>query len=297
MESYEMFSGVGGDLVRPLVRAERDILGEGPLYSSTRDALFWLDIKGKALNRLCLASGAVERKALPEMMAWLIEREDGRGFVCGIESGFAMLELETLSFTAIADPEPDAPDNRLNDAKADSKGRIFAGTMHREAVGAHGSLYRLDPNLSATRVDSGYGVANGPAFNSDQTILYHTDTVARTIYAFDLHTDGSLSRKRPFVRFEGDWGFPDGMTLDAEGGLWVAHWDGGRISRFLVDGTLDRSIAMPCSRPTSLAFGGEDFSRLFVTSAAEQCDGEPLAGALFEVAAGVRGLAPGRFGG
>lgn len=283
--------------IKPLWRPHRDVLGEGPLYSPARQALFWTDIKGPALNRLDLVSAEVSRWDMPLMLGWLIEREGADSFLCGVETGFAWLDLDPLTVTPFFDPEPHLPGNRLNDAKTDAHGAVYAGTMHKEGAGLEGAFYRLASDLSVRKLDSDYGVANGPAFSLDGRVLYHTDSNRRTIYAFDVEPDGGLCNKRAFITFADDWGYPDGMTLDAEGGLWVAHWDGARISRFLPDGVIDRSIAMPCSRPTSIAFAGSDFGRMFVTSTSEDRLDEPLSGALFELSPGVRGLPAGRFAG
>jgi len=162
---------------------------------------------------------------------------------------------------------------------------------------AIGALYRLDPGFSWSRHDDDYRVANGPTFSADGRLLYHTDSLRRTVYAFDMAEDGRLTGKRPFIRFEDSWGYPDGMCTDVEGRIWIAHWDGGRVSCFSPDGRLERSIALPASRITSCAFGGGDFDRLFVTSSAQGVEHEPLAGALFEVDAGTRGVAPYTFAG
>jgi sugar lactone lactonase YvrE len=280
---------------RIVPREGRDLLGEGPLWSPSRNALFWVDILAPALRRLDLANGAVTSWPMPERIGWAIERHGRDDLIIGLKSGFAALSLDPFAITPIGDPEPDRPGNRLNDAKVDPHGRIWAGSKHDDDAEASGALYRLDPDLSWQRVDDGYGVANGPALSPDGRTLYHTDSAIRTVYAFDLAADGTLSDKRVLLRFEEEWGQPDGMTVDADGGLWIAHWGGGRISRFFSDGSLDRSIALPARNITSIAFGGHDLDRMFVTSSAEG-QSEPCAGALFEIVAGARGAVHNRFG-
>jgi D-xylonolactonase len=275
---------------RVVRRDGRDKLGEGPLWSPSRQALFWVDILAPALRRLDLRTGEIASWDMPEPIGWAIERDGRDDLVIGLKSGFALLTLEPFAISRIGDPEPDRPDNRLNDAKADRQGRIWAGSKDDLDVARSGALYRLDPDLSWSRHDDGYQVANGPTFSADAQTLYHTDSGDRTVYAFDLAEDGALANKRIFLRFEDAWGYPDGMTIDAEGGLWIAHWGGGRIS-------LDRSIALPASNITSITFAGDDLDRMFVTSAAFGCEDEPHAGALFEVSAGVTGLPTGRFAG
>ena len=275
---------------RIIKREHRDVLGEGPLWSQSRQAVFWVDIKGKRVNRLSLADDKVDSWQLDVMIGWIIERRHHKSFVAGLESGVAVLDLDPLAIHLMMTLEPGKPNNRLNDAKADRQGRIFAGTMDREGRGDAGAFYRIDPDYTTHLLDQGYGVANGPAISPDQATIYHTDSVKGVIYAFDLAPDGCISNRRDFLCFPSEWGSPDGMTTDEEGCLWVAHWDGARVSRFTPDGKLDRAIALPASRITSCTFGGDNLDRMFITSASEGCEHEPLAGSLFEVEPGVRGL-------
>jgi sugar lactone lactonase YvrE len=279
------------------------LLGEGPLWSPREAALYWVDIKAPALHRYRPSDGDTTSWTMPEPIGWVIERANGEGFVAGFKDrGFAFLTPGTMAPETIGQPEPDYPDNRFNDAKADAAGRIWAGTMDDNEREASGALYRLDPDLEWYRMDRGYTVTNGPAISPDQRRLYHTDTFEGTVYAFDLADNGKLSNKRAFVTIpEGD-GYPDGMTCDAEGGLWVAHWGGWRVTRFTPGGEVDRVIEMPVAQVTSCTFGGPDLDRLYVTSASVGLDEEdreeqPLAGGLFEVVPGVKGLPAGQFGG
>lgn len=279
------------------------LLGEGPLWSPREAALYWVDIKAPALHRFRPADGDKTSWVMPERIGWVIERSNGEGLVAGLKQrGFVFLTPGTMMPETIGQPEPDYPDNRFNDASADNAGRIWAGTMDDNEREASGALYRLDPNLDWQRMDRGYVVTNGPAFSPDYRRLYHSDTAKGTIYAFDLSPDGKLANKRDFVTIpEGD-GYPDGMTCDAEGGLWVAHWNGWRVTRFTPDGKADRVVEMPVSQVTSCAFGGPELDRLYITSAAINLDEaalekQPLAGGLFEVDVGVKGSPPGQFGG
>lgn len=283
--------------VRRIPRAERDLLGEGPLWVAGRNCLFWVDILAPALRWMDLADGTCGSRPFDERIGWIVPRVDRRDFVVGLKSGFHLFDLDADTLTPIGDPEPDRPHNRLNDAKVDAAGRIWTGSKDDREEENSGALYRLDPDLRWSRHDDGYSVTNGPAFSLDGRTLYHTDSGARTIYAFDLTDDGGLANRRVFLRFADDWGFPDGMTTDAEGCLWVAHWGGGRISRFSPAGEHLRSIALPATNITSLAFAGPALDRLFVTSSAEGHEDEPEAGALFEVDAGVCGLPATAFAG
>lgn len=233
---------------------------------------------------------------MPQMIGWLIEREHAPGFIAGFASGFFELNLEPLNTNPICCPASHPRSNRFNDAKADRHGRIWAGSMPRSADQPVGALYRLDTDRTVTQVDAGYTVANGPAFSLDGRFLYHTDSAARVIYRFRMHEDGTLSDRTVFVAFVAEWGKPDGMTVDGEGGLWVAHWGAGRVSRFDEQGRMERSIHLPASQITSCTFAGAQLDRMFVTSAADGVPDEPHAGALFEIDPGVRGCAPFRYG-
>ncbi len=204
-------------------------------------------------------------------------------------------------YKPITDPEAHLPGNRFNDGKVDRAGRFWAGTMDDREEEARGTLYRLDPDLSWSAVDSGYMVTNGPAFSPDGRTMYNTDSARRLIYAFDVDEDGVVGNRRPFARFKDEDGYPDGMTVDAEACLWVAFWDGWCIRRLSPDGELLQTVEIPVEHPTSCAFGGPALDRLFVTSARIGLNEnaravQPLAGALFMIETSVRGLADRPFG-
>ncbi len=282
---------------RIVERGRHDQLGEGLLWSARHNAVYWTDILAPALNRLSLSDGKVQRWAMPEPIGWVIERSAHPGLIAGFMSGFAELDLEPLSIRPIVNPHPYVPDNRLNDAKADRQGRIWAGSMPFRADRPSGKLYRLDPDHSLHEMDHDYYVANGPAFSPDQRWMYHTDTVPGLVYRFPFHADGTLGQREIFITFEKDWGRPDGMTVDVEGYLWIAHWGGSCISRFTPDGVRERSIPLPARQITNICFAGEALDRMFVTSAFEG-GLEPPNGALFEILThGVTGLPPNQFAG
>lgn len=289
-----------GEQWRVIAREDRDELGEGPLWSARHNAIFWVDILSCFVYRYSLADDSVRRWSLPERIGWVIERRNKPGFIAGLQSGFHELDLEPFALRQLVDPEPEFPGNRMNDAKADRHGRIWAGTMDADIVETRGSLYCLRPDMSVRRVDQGYKVTNGPTFSLNQDAMYHTDTGLKTIYRFDLSPEGELGNKQVWLKFTDGMGNPDGMTVDAEGFIWIAHWDGSRISRWSPEAKLDREIRLPAPRITSMTFAGPNLDRLFVTSAAKGLDRgkEKFAGALFEVdVGGVRGLMPGSFAG
>jgi sugar lactone lactonase YvrE len=276
-------------------------LGDGPIWDKDEEAVYWVDIEAPAVHRFTPATGATRTWPMPEAIGCIARRRSG-GFVAALRSGFAFIDLETGRIEPIVNPERRVPRKRFNDGKCDPAGRFWAGTIGVKEGGPTGALYRLDPDLRWSRMDGGYLVPNGPAFGPDGRTMYHADSTARTIYAFDLAADGSISNRRIFRRFSKEDGVPDGMTVDAEGGLWVAHWDGWRLSRLLPDGTIDKTIELPVAKVTSCVFGGPDLETLFVTSASIGLDeaersAQPLAGGLFAVSVGVKGLPTQRFAG
>ncbi|RVT43566.1 SMP-30/gluconolactonase/LRE family protein [Sphingobium algorifonticola] len=272
-----------------VARAERDLLGEGTLWSARGNAVYWVDIENPAVNRLSLTDGRIMRWPMPEPVGWVVEREAG-GFIAGFKSGFAELDLDPVAIRPIGDPEPHLPDNRMNDGKADASGAIWCGTLDMPQKVDSGALYRFTADRRWRPMDSGYGVPNGPAFSPCGHWLYHADSTKRIIYRFARDAHGGIHDRVPFIRFGEDDGYPDGMTVDAQGYLWVAHWGGARVSRFNPDGLLDRAIALPARQVTNITFAGDRLDRMFVTSAATGLPPSDHDGALFEVDCGVTGL-------
>lgn len=269
-----------------------DQLGEGPTWSTSTGRVYWVDIVGQAVNTLDLTTQEVRRWPMPEPIGWVVERRDHKGFLAGFKSGIVELTLDPLNIRPFLSPEPDRPGNRLNDAKVDAAGRLWFGSKHDADQANSGALYRLDTDHRLTRVDDGYAVTNGPTFSPDGRYLYHNDSGRRLVYRFPVAADGTLGTRDVLITFEESWGYPDGMTTDAEGWLWIAHWGAGRISRFDPTGRLVRSHALPATNITSCTFAGTDMDRLFVTSAAIDSAGGPHDGALFEIDPGVSGLRP-----
>lgn len=285
---------------RVIPRVERDLLGEGLLWSARENAVFWTDIIGKRLWRLSLDDESVRHWEMPEMTGWIIEREAG-GFIVGLQSGFHRLTLDPWQIERVANPHPERPGNRLNDAKADRHGRIWAGSMSVSSGPpsgwpATGALYRLDPDGAITVHDDGLTIANGPAISPDGTTLFHTDSAPGIVYRFALRPDGELGPREQHLSFDPGDGAPDGMTCDSDGGLWVAFYGGGRVARFDAAGRFDREIVLPTPRITNVVFAGAALDRMFITSSGEGLDA-PLAGGLFEVDPGCTGVAPYRFAG
>jgi sugar lactone lactonase YvrE len=275
------------------------VLGEGPVWVEREAALYWLDIKGLKIFRLG-EDGRRSGWPTPLRVGSIAPRAGG-GFIAGTEHGIAEIELEAPRFDIVRNPEADLPHNRFNDGKVDRGGRFWAGTMDDKERDATGTLYRVDPDLTVSAVDSGYRVTNGPAFSPSGDRMYHNDSARRVTYVFDFE-DGIASNRREFLRFGHGEGHPDGMTVDAEGCLWIAFWDGWCVRRYSPSADLLQVIEMPVARPTSCAFGGSELDCLFITSASIGLDPkalemQPNAGGLFMMKPGVRGLADVPFAG
>jgi sugar lactone lactonase YvrE len=270
----------------------RAILGEGPVWVAAEQALYWVDINGRKVFRL--RDGAAISWETPMKVGSIWPRQQG-GFVAGTESGLAFTK-DFARFDIFANPDSALPRNRFNDGKTDRQGRFWAGTMDNSEREASGTLYRLDGNRDLTAIDGGYRVTNGPAFSPDGGTMYHNDSALQLTYAFDLDAAGNASNRRDFLRFGKGDGYPDGMTVDAEGCLWIAFWDGWCVRRFSPAGERLFELPVPVQRPTSVAFGGERLETLFVTSARRDLQGtelgsQPLAGGLFAADVGVQGIA------
>ena len=270
-------------------------LGEGVVWSAAEQAVYWVDIPGRCLHRYIPATGNKRSWDAPARTTFVVPMSGG-GLLCGHEDGLRSFSPEDGRFGPLHPIEPLLHDNRLNDGAVDGAGRLWFGTMHDPEEAATGSLYRLDglgDPVAPLLMDTGYTVTNGPAFDGVRHRLYHTDSAARRIYAFDLAADGTLRNKRVFA--EPDRGYPDGMTVDAEGTLWVALWAGGGVQRYRPDGSPDGFVAFPCDHVTRIAFGDPDLRTAYVTTARKGLDDDalrrqPLAGGLFRFRVEVPGL-------
>jgi sugar lactone lactonase YvrE len=270
------------------------VLAEGPVWVAREAALYWLDIKGRKIFRLG-DGGAFDQWPTPFRVGSIAPRKSG-GFIAGTDEGIAEIDLASDRFEIVAKPEEQRPGNRFNDGKVDRRGRFWAGTMDDAERAATGSLYCFGPDLQWAAVDKDYRVTNGPAFSPDGAIMYHNDSARQVTYAFDLDAAGNASHRRVFLQFGPGDGYPDGMTVDADGCLWIAFWDGWCVRRYSPKAEWIETVRMPVQRPTSCAFGGRDLDRLYITSASIDLDEDalkmqPNAGGLFMLTPGVRGLA------
>jgi sugar lactone lactonase YvrE len=250
--------------VRP-VNAVRCLLGEGPIWSPADSALFWIDIEEQHLYRLDDGAGEPRRWDLPAKPGCLALRAGG-GLIIALQTGVHAFDLTTGALTPLVTPEHDQPGNRLNDGSADARGRLWVGSMDDAEQADTGTLYRIDPDRTVTGMRTGLGVSNGIGWSPDGGTMYHTDSTARTITAYDFDPDtGDIGNPRPFAVDDGC--HPDGLTVDAEGYVWSAKWDGWRVVRYAPDGTIDRVQPLSVQRPTSVAFGGPRLDRLYISTA------------------------------
>jgi sugar lactone lactonase YvrE len=277
-----------------VVAAAGNLLGESPVWDAGNAALWWVDIHGRSVHRWTARHGH-GAWPLPQQTG-CIGRCSSGGLVSGTRTGFVRFDPHSGAREPLAQPLTGAAHVRFNDGRADRRGAFWSGTVHelREPGGA--ALYRLAPDGSCRRVGAPLTVANGIAFSPDGRTMYLADSHVREVYALDLDPDGKLAgQHRLLVRFDPAWGMPDGATVDSEGCLWIAGIGGSRVLRFRPDGTLERTMPMPVSQPTSCTFGGPDLRTLYITSARMKLDDEalerePLAGSVFALDAGVTGL-------
>jgi len=279
-----------------------NLLGEGPQWHPEEQALYWVDALARQIHRLD-AAGQVASWAMPEIVASFAIRAGG-GLIAALKSGFATVDLATGAVTPLLDPEPERPENLLNDGKCDRRGRFWCGSRDGALAAPTGSLYRLDPGFACRRMDQGFICSNGIAWSPDDRLMYFADTRAETVWTYDFDLDeGAIRNRRVFLSTRDIEGRVDGATVDAEGHYWTALVHGWAIARWDPQGRLDRLIRLPVKHPTMCTFGGPGLDVLYVTTAAsmvpeaERAD-QPLAGALFAIhGLGVRGLPETKFAG
>jgi sugar lactone lactonase YvrE len=273
------------------------ILGEGTFWDTREQVLWWIDIWAPAIHRFDPATREDQAFPAPEYLGCLATRARG-GLVVTMASGFHFFDPATGRFDPIADPEAAMPDTRFNDGKTDRQGRFWSGTMF-EAKGPPrriGSLYRMDPDLSVHRIVEGVGCSNGLAWSPDSQTMYYSDSHTTLVWAFDFDpATGAAANRRVFTDVAETGGIVDGATVDVEGCYWATIPVTSKICRYDPEGRLIRTIMLPTDLPTCVGFGGKDLDVLYCTSAVlrrppETIKGAALAGGLFAIEAGVKGL-------
>lgn len=289
----------------------KDRLGEGCFWDSRTGAIWWLDVVlPSRIHKFVLNTGQHRTWHFSEMVSAMAMREDG-SLIAGCEFGIKTFDPATGALTAINHPDTDQPQNRGNDGACDAMGRFWFGTMQQNIApdGADlditqdsGRLFRIDKNFKSTVMETAIGVSNGPCWSTDNRIFYFTDSRAQIIWAYDFNLDeGTISNRRVFSDIK-THGYPDGATVDAEGFLWSARWEGACVLRFDPKGRLDRVVPMPARRPTCVCFGGPKLDTMFVTSASlhvakADMARHPLQGGLFCFNPNVKGFEKHHFAG
>ncbi|KAK0341278.1 hypothetical protein LTR94_027032, partial [Friedmanniomyces endolithicus] len=268
-------------------------LGEGPVWDEARQVLWFVDIKGRQLHQFAPDQGARRSWTAPDQIGFALPAEDG-SLICGVRGGLHRFDPETGQFDLILPVEADRPQNRLNDGYVAPDGSLWFGSMDDSEALETGALYRWFEG-ELVRHDDGYGVTNGPCLSPDGSVLYHHDTLNRTILAFD-HQAGLLSNRRVFARTED--GFADGPSMDADGVLHVGLFNGWGVAQFSAQGERIGTISAPVQTVTKAAFGGKDLRDLYLTTAwlgnADKRVDQPSLGGLFRTRVETPGMAPTR---
>ncbi|MEU2225801.1 SMP-30/gluconolactonase/LRE family protein [Streptomyces sp. NPDC018347] len=274
------------------VRAEA-ALGEGPTWDPATGRLLWLDILGMRIHTYDPSSGARTIRTAPQHVGAVKPRAGG-GLVLNLRDGVGLLDPDDTFRWLYHEP---VAGRRANDAAVAPDGSLWAGTMRYDEAAGGGTLSRITGDGGVTTVLPDVTVSNGTGWSPDGRRMYYIDTPTRRVDVFDHDAEGVRDR-RPLVEIEEGAGFPDGLTVDAEGCVWVALWDGGAVRRYTPDGELDRVITLPTPRTTACAFGGAGLTDLYVTTARTGLSSpHPLAGSLLIIPNAGQGLPPTPFTG
>jgi sugar lactone lactonase YvrE len=267
----------------------RSILGEGPVWDAANTAILWVDIMGCAIHVLDRQSNAFHSIETPSMIGSFALCIDGN-IVAAIKEGFVFINRSTGKIDAIGNPEEALSNNRFNDGKTDPAGRFWAGSMSLTGETETGNLYMLDGKLNINKKIDKVSISNGLCWSEDLQYFYYIDTPTMEVVRYNYNNgNGEISNKTTVISIPGKEGYPDGMTMDSEGMLWIAHWEGWQVARWNpFTGKKIDSIHLPVSLVTSICFGGENMDEMYITSARvgltdEQLTEQPLAGSSFIV--------------
>jgi sugar lactone lactonase YvrE len=295
-----MVTTTGQERVRVALRA-RDELGEGPFWDERTGELLRVDIARGRIHRWSPASAGVATREIAGEVSAVLPRAHAPGWL--LAAGHRLLLLDGDEQLTLAVVEGDRPGNRLNDCKCDPQGRLWAGTMSKQRTPRTAALYRLVPGGELERVIAATTISNGLGWSPDGERMYFVDSTTQRIDVLDFDgASGEVADRRPLVDIDPRDGLPDGLTVDAEGGIWICLFGSGALRRYDPDGELEMAIRLPVTNPTSPVFGGPDLRTLYVTSARHrlslgQLAVEPLAGAVLALEPGVRGLPGHRYAG
>ena len=270
--------------------------GEGPVWDHRTATLYCVDSTNPAIWAFAQDGRVLDRMALPERIGFIALTESPGCFIAGLQTGLFDISLSDRSLDFLMDPEPDLPGNRINDGIVDLDGALVFGSLDDGLTEPTGRTYRLTGDGTLQNYDSGYIVSNGPYPHPDGERFFHVDSEVGIVRQFRRNSDRSFRRDGTFCDWDmAEWGIPDGIVCDTDGGVWIAHWDGGCVSRFDSDGRRSHSIDLPVSRVTKPAFGGPGMKTMFLTTANRDidCVREPLAGSVFVIETEFTGLESG----
>ncbi len=269
-------------------------LGEGPCWHAAEQVLYWVDIWGKALHRFDPASGEDQQWEIGQMIGTVAPRASG-GLLLGLERGFAFFDPGTEKLEHLP-PLEDNDVTRFNDGKCDPAGRFWCGSMDQQEETSVGTLYRMTADQQVTPQVHDLGISNGMGWNPDQTVMYFIDSPTKSVFAFDYDAaTGDISNRRVAFKLTDEDGWPDGMTTDTEGMIWLAEWAGSRVCRRHPEtGEILTQIDTPAPHTSACCFGGPDMNHLYITTARkgmtpEQLKQHPEAGNLFRIETDVTG--------
>jgi len=290
-----------------LVLDSKSLLGEGPWWDHDKNLLFWIDGLGCKIHKYDPGEGINKTFTGDQHIGCAIPRKDG-GLISCMQHGIYDVDFENNMMKLVNDIESDISSNRFNDGKCDSRGRLWFGSMSmRISQGGkfknRGSFYNYSQKYGVVKVFGDVGISNGIAWSRDDTKMYYIDSLTRSVACFDFDIEkGLLRNKRYIIKIPGTDGLPDGMTIDMEGMLWIAHFGGFQVSRW-DPGTGEKigKIEIPVPNVTSCIFGGNDLDELYITTAREGLKKDylkkyPLSGGLFKASPGVEGSILHKFG-
>jgi sugar lactone lactonase YvrE len=275
---------------------ELNEIGEGPLWHSDMDSLYWIDVGLKPLKlyQYNVSTEKTQVFQLPSRASSIRLRKDGN-LILGFQKGLAIFNVQTHEITHLEVQGINFSEERLNDSAADSKGRLWIGSFDRQLKNNLGRLYKIDTSLQAQSMDDSMMMSNGIAWSPDDKTLYFCDSRPGKIYAYDFDIEnGTIANKRVFMDFAGRTGRPDGCAMDQDGFLWVAEIDASQLLKIRNDSFIEEEIHLPVKKPTSLTFGGKNLDTLFITSMTfgltdEEKQSQPLSGKLFSCKVNSKG--------
>ena len=294
------------------INGRKCVLGEGPFWDEDLQKLWYIDglqenLYGADLHLFDPVSKEEKSWHIERALGHAIPTKDGR-MLLGLQDGLYLFSQDAWKYEEVSDIEREIDNNRINDGKCDSHGRLWFGSMSRTAnmpgreFEITGSFYSMTPDRKIRKWFDGVGISNGIAWTADEKKMYYVDTTPGEIYSFDFDAEkGEISNRKKIIRIDPSEGSPDGMTIDAEGMLWIAHFGGWRVSRWdPATGTKLSEIMLPVKQVTCPSFGGPDYEDLYITTASiglteQERKEQPLAGSTFVIKPGVRGCRANKF--